>query len=51
MEDIQEDCRLCLAEESEENLRAGYAMIRKQRAATDKRVEKAKTRRFYNDGH
>ena len=31
IEDIQEYCRLCLQEESEENLRSRYAIIRKQR--------------------
>ena len=31
IEDIQEYCRLCLLEESEENLRSRYAIIRKQR--------------------
>ena len=31
IEDIQEYCRLCLLEESEENLRTRYAIIRKQR--------------------
>ena len=31
IEDIREYCRLCLMEESEENLRARYAIIRKQR--------------------
>ena len=31
IEDIREYCRLCLMEESEENLRTRYAIIRKQR--------------------
>ena len=31
IEDIQEYCRLCLLEESEENLRTRYAIIRKRR--------------------
>lgn len=31
IEDIQEYCRLCLLEESEENLRTRSAIIRKQR--------------------
>jgi len=31
LEDIQTYCRLCLLEESEENLRARYAIILKQR--------------------
>ena len=39
LEDIQAYCRLCLAEGSEENLRARYAIIRKQREAAHQRVE------------
>lgn len=42
IEDIREYCRLCLMEESEENLRARYAIIRKQREEAYKRVEEAK---------
>ena len=42
IEDIQAYCRLCLAEESEENLRARYAIILKQREEAYKRVEEAK---------
>ena len=42
IEDIQEYCRLCLLEESEENLRARYAIILKQRDAAYKRLEEAK---------
>ena len=40
-------CRLCLAEESEENLRARYAM--KQREEAYKRVEEAKATAKYMD--
>lgn len=42
LEDIQEYCCLCLLEESEENLRARYAIILKQRAAAYQRLEEAK---------
>ena len=42
IEDIQEYCRLCLLEESEENLRARYAITLKQRTEAHKRVEEAK---------
>lgn len=49
IEDIQEYCRLCLAEESEENLRARYAIIRKQREDAYKRIEEAKTTAKYMD--
>ena len=42
IEDIQEYCRLCLLEESEENLRARYEIILKQRAKAYKRMEEAK---------
>ena len=48
LEDIQAYCRLCLAEGSEENLRARYAIIRKQRAA-HQRVEEAKATAKYMD--
>lgn len=43
LEDIQTYCRLCLLEESEENLRARYAIILKQR-------EEAKATAKYMDG-
>ena len=43
LEDIQTYCRLCLLEESEENLRARYAIILKQR------VEEAKATAKYMD--
>lgn len=49
LEDIQEYCRLCLLPESEENLRARYAIILKQRAAAHKRVEEAKAAARYMD--
>ena len=49
IEDIQEYCRLCLLEESEENLRARYAIILKQREEAYKRVEQAKATAKYMD--
>lgn len=49
IEDIQEYCRLCLLEESEENLRARYAIILKQRDAAYKRLEEAKATAKYMD--
>ena len=49
IEDVQEYCRLCLLEESEENLRARYAIIVKQRTETHKRVEEAKAAAQYMD--
>lgn len=49
IEDIREYCRLCLLEESEENLRARYAMILKQRTQAYKRVEEAKATAKYMD--
>ena len=49
IEDIQEYCRLCLAEESEANLRARYAIILKQREEACKRVEEAKATAKYMD--
>lgn len=49
IEDIQAYCRLRLAEESEENLRARYAIILKQRAEAYKRVEEAKATAKYMD--
>ena len=50
IEDIQEYCRLCLLEESEENLRARYAIIIKQREEAYKRLEEAKATVKYMDG-
>ena len=35
-------CRLCLLEESEENLRSRYTIIRKQREEAYRRLEEAK---------
>ena len=49
IEDIREYCRLCLMEEFEENLRARYAIIRKQREEAYKRVEEAKATATYMD--
>ena len=49
LEDIQAYCRLCLVEGSEENLRARYAIIRKQREAAHQRVEEAKATEKYMD--
>ena len=49
LEDIQAYCRLCLVEGSEENLRARYAIIRKQREAAHQRVEEAKATAKYMD--
>ena len=49
IEDIQAYCRLCLMEGSEENLRARYAIILKQREEAYKRVEEAKAAAKYMD--
>ena len=49
LEDIQAYCRLCLAEGSEENLRARYAIILKQRREAYKRIEEAKATAKYMD--
>ena len=49
IEDIQEYCRLCLQEESEENLQARYGIIRKQRTEAYKRLEEAKATAKYMD--
>ena len=49
IEDIQAYCRLCLAEESEENLRARYAIILKQRDEAYKRLKAAKATANYMD--
>jgi DNA-binding transcriptional MerR regulator len=49
LEDIREYCRLCLLEESEENLQARYAIILKQREAAYRRVEEAKATAKYMD--
>lgn len=49
IEDIQGYCCLCLLEESEENLRARYAIIQKQRDEAYKRVKEAKATAKYMD--
>lgn len=49
IENIKEYCRLCLLEESQENLQARYAIILKQRNEAYKRVEEAKTTAKYMD--
>ena len=49
IEDIQEYCRLCRLEESEENLRARYAIIQKQRDEAYKWVKEAKATAKYMD--
>lgn len=42
IEDIKEYCRLCLLEENQENLKARYQIILKQREQAYKRLEEAK---------
>ncbi len=49
VEDIREYCRLCLLEASEENLRARYAMILRQREAAYTRLAEAKATAEYMD--
>lgn len=49
IEDIQKYCSLCLLEESEENLRARYAIILKQREKAYTRLEEAKSTAKYMD--
>lgn len=49
IEDIQKYCSLCLLEESEENLRARYAIILEQREKAYKRLEEAKSTANYMD--
>ena len=49
IEDIKEYCRLCLSEESGENLRARYQIILKQRKEAYKRVEEANAVARYMD--
>ena len=49
IEDIQAYCRLCLLEASEENLRARYAIIRKQREAAYQRLAEARATVQYMD--
>ncbi len=49
IEDIKEYCRLCLLEESEENLKARYQIILKQRDEAYKKVEEAQATAKYMD--
>lgn len=49
IENIQKYCHLCLLEESEENLRARYAIILKQREEAYKRLKEAKATAEYMD--
>lgn len=49
IQDIKEYCRLCRLEESEENLRARYRIILRQRDQARKRVEEAKATAAYMD--
>lgn len=49
IEDIREYCRLCLLDGSEENLRARYSIILRQREEAYKRVEEAKATAKYMD--
>ena len=49
IEDIKEYGRLCLREETEENLRARYKIIQKQREEAYKRLEEAKAAAKYMD--
>lgn len=49
IDDIKEYCRLCLLEESEENLRARYRIILKQRDEAYKKLEEAKATVGYMD--
>lgn len=47
LKDIQEYCRLCRLEESEENLRARYQIIRRQYERAQKKAEEAKATAAY----
>lgn len=49
IEDIKEYCRLCLLEDSEENLRARYEIILKQRAEIYRRIKEAQDAAKYMD--
>ena len=49
IEDIKEYCRLCLLDGSEENLKARYEIILKQREKAYKRVKEAKATSKYMD--
>ena len=50
IEDIKEYCRLCLEQENEENLKARYRIILKQRDQAYKRLEEAKATVEYMNG-
>ena len=49
IEDIREYCRLCLLDETEENLRARFAIILKQREAAYERLREAEASVKYMD--
>ena len=49
IDDIKEYCRLCLLEQSEENLKARYQIILKQRKQAYLRIEEAKNTARYMD--
>lgn len=49
IEDIREYCRLCLLDETEENLRARFAIILKQREAAYGRLREAEATVRYMD--
>lgn len=49
IKDIQEYCRLCRLEESEENLRARYQIILRQREEVHKKAAEAKATAAYMD--
>ncbi len=49
IEDIREYCRLCLLDETEENLRARFAIILKQREAAYGRLREAEATVKYMD--
>ena len=49
LQDIKEYCRLCRLEESEENLRARYQIIKKQQEQAHRRAAEAKAAADYID--
>ncbi len=49
IQDIKEYCRLCRLEESEENLRARYQIIIRQREQAHKKAEEARATAAYMD--
>ena len=49
LQDIKEYCRLCQLEESEENLRARYQIIKKQQEQAHRRAAEAKAAADYID--